>query len=158
QNIPYIHDQEATRDNKVKWWFDHYDDYDAYLDAGNAGELGRRHGLEQLGFWQKLIAHPAYDAFWREQAVDRLLANQPLSVPVLLVHSLWDQEDIYGALAVYRAIAPKDVQHDKVFLVLGPWYHGQAIDDGSALGPIKFGMDTSLYFQREVLRPFLDHY
>ena len=35
------------------------------MAAGSAGELGRRHGLEQIGFWSKLVAHPAYDAFWQ---------------------------------------------------------------------------------------------
>jgi putative CocE/NonD family hydrolase len=45
-----------------------------------------------------------------------------------------------------------------VFLVLGPWHHGQEIGDGSALGPIKFGSDTALTFRREILRPFLDRY
>ena len=68
-----------------------------FMQAGSAGELGRRHGLEQVGFWRKILEHPAYDAFWREQAVDKLLGAQPLTVPVMLVHSLWDQEDIYGA-------------------------------------------------------------
>ncbi|MFL6602811.1 MAG: CocE/NonD family hydrolase [Steroidobacteraceae bacterium] len=158
QNLPYIHDQEATRDNKAKWWSSHFDDYDMYLQSGSAGELARQHGLTQLGFWRKLLEHPAYDAFWRQQAVDRILAEQPLSVPVMLVHSLWDQEDIYGALAVYRAIKPKDTRGDKVFLVMGPWHHGQEIEDGSSLGAIRFGSDTSLYFQREILRPFLDRY
>src|ERR1700736_250184 len=158
QNIPYVHDQEATRDNKTKWWSSHLDDYDMYLQSGSAGELARQHGLTQLGFWRKILEHPAYDAFWRQQAVDRILADQPLTVPVMLVHSLWDQEDIYGALAVYRAIKPKDAQGDKVFLVMGPWHHGQEIEDGSSLGAIKFGSDTSLYFQREILRPFLDRY
>jgi len=77
---------------------------------------------------------------------------------VMLVHSLWDQEDIYGAPAVYKAIEPKDTGNDKVFLVLGPWHHGQEIADGSALGAIRFGSDTSAWFRREVLRPFLDQY
>lgn len=158
QNIPYIHDQVATRDNKIKWWSTHFDDYDQYMQAGSAGELARRHGLQQVGFWQKVLEHPSYDTFWREQAVDRILAAQPLAVPVMLVHSLWDQEDIYGALAVYRAIKPKDTQGDKVFLVMGPWHHGQEIEDGNSLGPIRFDSDTSLYFQRQILRPFLDHY
>ncbi|MBS0416178.1 MAG: CocE/NonD family hydrolase [Proteobacteria bacterium] len=158
QNLPYIHDQEATRDSKAKWWTDHFDDYDLYLRGGSAGEVARRHGMLQLGFWRKILEHPSYDAFWREQALDRILAQQPLKVPVLLVHSLWDQEDIYGPLAVYRAIEPKDVHNDKVFLVLGPWHHGQEIEDGSALGAIRFDSDTSLYFQREILRPFLDRY
>ena len=55
-----------------------------------------------------------------DQAVDKVLAAQPLTVPVMLVHSLWDQEDIYGAIAVYKAIEPKDTANDKVFLVDGP--------------------------------------
>ncbi len=76
----------------------------------------------------------------------------------MLVHSLWDQEDIYGDIAVYKAIEPKDTNNDKVFLVLGPWHHGQEIRDGSALGAIKFNSDTSLTFRRDVLRPFLDQY
>jgi hypothetical protein len=158
QMMPYIYEQEATRGNDAKWWTAYHDDYDVYMQAGSAGELGRRHGLEQIGFWQKLLEHPAYDAFWRDQAVDRILAGQPLKVPVMLVHSLWDQEDIYGAPAVYRAIEPKDTANDKVFLVLGPWHHGQEIYDGSTLGALKFNSDTALYFRQEILRPFLDHY
>ena len=158
QMMDYIHDQEATRANDVKWWTGHFDQYNAHLEAGSAGELGRLHGLEQLGFWRKLLEHPAYDAFWRDQAVDKILAAQPLTVPVMIVHSLWDQEDIYGAIAVYKAIEPKDTANDKVFLVIGPWHHGQEIGDGSSLGAIKFGSDTGLYFRREILRPFLDHY
>jgi uncharacterized protein len=156
--IDYIHDQEATRAGDTKWWRDHFDDYNLFLAAGSAGELGKRYGMEQLGFWNKLIAHPSYDAFWRDQAVDKLLAKQPLTVPTLLVHGLWDQEDIYGAIAVYKAIKPKDTGNDKVFLAMGPWFHGQAIRDGSALGAIKFGSDTALTFRREILRPFLDRY
>ncbi|HEX8161612.1 MAG TPA: CocE/NonD family hydrolase [Pyrinomonadaceae bacterium] len=158
ENMAYIYDQEATRDNSALWWASHFDDYDMFMQAGSAGELGRRRGLEQLGFWRKLLEHPSYDAFWRDQAVDKILAAQPLKVPVMLVHSLWDQEDIYGAPAVYRAIEPKDANNDKVFLVMGPWHHGQEIREGSALGALRFGGDTAAYFRREILRPFLDHY
>jgi putative CocE/NonD family hydrolase len=158
QGMPYIYDQEATRSNEIKWWTSNFDDYDMFMEAGSAGELGRQRGLEQVGFWRKLLEHPNYDAFWREQAVDKILAAQPLQVPVMLVHSLWDQEDIYGDIAVYKAIEPKDTNNDKVFLVLGPWHHGQEIREGSALGAIKFGSDTALTFRREILRPFLDQY
>src|SRR5438552_5052597 len=156
--MSYIYDQEATRESEVKWWMTHLDDYEMFLQAGSAGDLGRRRGLEQVGFWCKLLAHPSYDAFWRDQAVDKVLAAQPLKVPVMLVHSLWDQEDIYGAIAVYNAIEPKDTGNDKVFLVMGPWHHGQEIRDGSALGAIRFGSDTAAWFRREILRPFLDQY
>src|SRR5438034_2258176 len=129
-----------------------------YMQAGSAGELGRRRGLDQLGFWKKLVEHPAYDAFWRDQAVDKLLAKQPLKTPVMLVHSLWDQEDIYGAPAVYKAIKPLDTNNDKVFLVMGPWHHGQMIGNGSSLGAVKFGSDTALYFRQKILAPFLAQY
>ncbi len=158
QNLAYIHDQEATRTSETKWWTSHFDDYDMFMQSGSAGELGRRRGLEQTGFWRKILEHPSYDAFWREQAMDRVLAAQPLNVPVMIVHSLWDQEDIYGAIAVYKALEPKDTGNDKVFLVLGPWHHGQEILDGSALGALKFHSDTALYFRQEILGPFLARY
>jgi hypothetical protein len=158
QNMPYIYTQEATRRSEVKWWTSHFDDYDTYMQAGSAGELGRRRGLEQVGFWRKLLEHPAYDAFWRDQAMDKILAALPLNVPVMLVHSLWDQEDIYGAIAVYKAIEPKDTNNDKVFLVMGPWFHAQEIGDGSALGAIRFGADTALAFRQQTLAPFLAQY
>jgi hypothetical protein len=156
--MAYIYEQEATRKSEVKWWTSHFDEYDMFMQAGSAGELGRRRGLEQAGFWRKLLEHPSYDAFWRDQAVDKVLAAQPLAVPVMLVHGLWDAEDIYGALAVYKAIKPKDTSNEKVFLVLGPWYHGQQIDDGSKLGALAFGSDTAAFFRREILRPFLAQY
>jgi hypothetical protein len=60
-------------------------------------------------------------------------------------------------MAVYKAIKPKD-QDGKVFLVIGPWHHGQGIEDGSTLGAIRFNSDTSLYFRENVLAPFLAKY
>ena len=158
QNMSYIYEQEATRDNSAKWWTSHFDDYDMFMQAGSAGELGRQRGLEQVGFWRKILEHPSYDAFWRDQAMDKVLAARPLTVPVMLVHSLWDQEDIYGAPAVYRALEPKDVNNDKVFLVMGPWHHGQEIEEGSTLGALRFESNTSRTFMRDILLPFLDQY
>ncbi len=157
QNLAYIYDQEATRGGDVKWWTRTYDDYDLFLRAGSAGELARRHGMEQLGFWRKLSVHPAYDAFWQEQAMDRALAQRPQRVPVMLVHSLYDAEDIYGAVAVWKALHPKDTAGD-VHLVMGPWNHGGAIGEGSGLGALRFGQDTARYFRHAILKPFLDQY
>jgi len=158
QNMPYIYEQDGTRDNSAKWWTAHFDDYDVFMEAGSAGELGRRHGLEQMGFWRKILEHASYDSFWQQQAMDKILAAQPLKVPVMLVHSLWDQEDIYGAIAVYKALKPKDTSNDKVFLVMGPWHHGQEIEDAYSLGAIKFGSDTGTYFRQHILAPFLAKY
>ena len=159
QNMPYILEQEATRDNSVKWWTDHADDYDQYLSAGSAGELGRRHGLEQVGFWNKILAASelrlvvAASRRWT-----RLLVAHPPTIPVMLVHSLWDAEDIYGALAVYKALSAMPQVNDKLYLVLGPWHHGQGIENGSSLGALDWDENTSREFQKNILGPFLAHY
>jgi putative CocE/NonD family hydrolase len=156
--VSFAQFEEANRNSTEKWWSDHFDDYESWLAAGSPSEMARRRGLDQLGFYQKVVAHPAYDAFWQQQAVDKLLAKEPLSVPVMLVHSLWDQEDIYGPIHVFKAIKSKDTDHSKVFLVLGPWFHHQQRLEGSAIGSIRFGEDTAAYFRHVLVRQFFDHF
>ena len=158
QNIPYIYEQTATRSNDALWDTSNFDDYDVYMRAGSAGELGKQRGMDQIGFWTKLTQHPAYDSFWSDQAVDQLLARRTLSVPTMLVAGLWDQEDIYGALALYKALVATPANRSNLFYVLGPWFHGQQIEEASALGAIKWNQDTGRYFRREILAPFLAHY
>ena len=160
QNLPYIYEQTATRGNDEHWRISNFDDYDMYMRSVSAGQLGKERGMEQIGFWNKVVAHPAYDSFWSDQAVDKILAKEPLTVPTMLVASLWDQEDIYGAMAVYKAVeaAQPDAAKKNLFLVLGPWHHGQEIEEASSLGAIKFGSDTGYYFRTQILAPFLAHY
>ena len=168
QNMPYIYEQTATRSNNAHWLSSNFDDYDMYMRAGSAGELGKQRGMDQIGFWKKVTDHPAYDSFWSGQALDLILAKVPLAVPTMLVDSLWDQEDIYGAVAVYKALEPNSLEPNslepnskntgKLFLVLGPWHHGQEIEEASSLGAIKFNSDTGLYFREKILAPFLAHY
>ena len=76
----------------------------------------------------------------------------------MLVHSLWDQEDIYGAHRGLQGDRAEGHGQRQSFLVMGPWHHGQEIDDGSSLGAINFGSDTALYFRQQILRPFLAQY
>ena len=158
QNLPYILEQQATRDNSAKWWTDHADDYDQYLSWGSAGEIARSRGAEQVGFWKKILEHPSYDAWWQQQAMDKILVAHPPTIPVMVVASLWDAEDIYGALAVHKALSAIPSVSDKLYLVLGPWHHGQGIENGSSIGAIDWDSNTSREFQRTMLAPFLAHY
>src|SRR3546814_12764410 len=89
------------------------DQYTRYLHAGSSGDFVRQWGLEAVPFVQKLMQNPAYTAFWSLQAVDKLMAARPLTVPTMLTVGQWDQEDSYGAPAVYRALEHKDTQNDK---------------------------------------------
>ena len=150
--VSYVYGQTAARNSGEDWFRAGGDDYDTYLRAGSADAYAAKLGMEQLPFWRRLAEHPAYDEYWRDQAVDRILAVRPLTVPTLLVGSYWDQEDIYGATAVFEAIK----RSDKAHLVLGPWYHGEAAGPALFLGPLSFGGDTGRWFRSNVLIPFLD--
>jgi putative CocE/NonD family hydrolase len=157
-SLQYVYDQEIARGGGPSWWSSDYDTYTEALDAGSAGNWAHERGLEAFGYYQKISQHPTYDAFWQDQAVDKILGAQKLTVPTLLTASLWDQEDMYGAPAVYRAIHAADPGNPNLHLVIGPWYHGQAGGDGSALGPIAFGSDTGAYYREHILRPFFRRY
>ena len=155
--LDYVYEQEGTRKNDEKWWSGTRDTYEEYLRAGSAGAMAASRGLEQTGFWRDLAAHPAYDAFWQDQAVDKLLAREPLQVPMLIVCGLFDQEDIYGGPALYKALAPQD-RAGRLHLALGPWSHGQGRREGRGIGQIQFEGDTATWFRRTVMQPFLDYY
>ena len=156
--IQFTYGQQSTRKSELKWWSGYYDTYEYFLRTGSAGDMAARYGLDQLGFWNKLAAHTAYDAFWQQQAVDKVMAALPHTVPTMIVGGLFDQEDIYGSPALYHALAPKDPAGHSVHLVLGPWNHGQARSSGRALGPIQFEGDTAAWFRKNIMQPFLDHH
>ncbi|HEY0684104.1 MAG TPA: CocE/NonD family hydrolase [Steroidobacter sp.] len=156
--LEFIYGQQSTRSGSFKWWWDSYDIYDTFLRAGSAGALAKSRGLEQLGFWRAISEHPSYDSWWQEQAVDKLLARQPVKVPMMIVGGLFDQEDIYGSPALYKTLAPKDPNGELVHLVMGPWNHGQGRREGRSLGSLEFNGDTAGWFRSKVMQPFLDHY
>lgn len=134
-----------------------FDDYDNFLRAGSAGDYAKAAGLDQIPAWRKISEHPAYDQFWQEQALDKILARQPLKVPTLWVGALWDQEDIYGAIHAYKATEAKDTNNDMNFLALGPWRHSGVNYEQRQLGAnLKLPGDTAIEFRTKVMKPFLD--
>jgi putative CocE/NonD family hydrolase len=134
------------------------DDYDNFLHAGSAGDFAKAAGLEQFPFWRKMAEHPAYDGFWQGQALDKVMAKQPLKVPTMWIQGLWDQEDMWGAIHCYLAMEPKDTANNMNYLVMGPWYHSGMNYDEYSLGPLKWSGDTARQFRTDVLRPFFDQY
>lgn len=156
--IGWTYTQTATKKSELDLPYGYLDMYSAFLDAGSAGEFGRRYHADRLPAWNRILEHPAYTRFWQEQAVQKLLQQVDLKVPTLTVHSLFDQEDIFGPVVSYAALEKKDSGNDLNSLVMGPWHHGQIRLDGSSLGNIPWYADTSFFFREKVRQPFWDHH
>jgi putative CocE/NonD family hydrolase len=133
------------------------DDYTRYLAAGSAGDYARHYAIDSVPFVRKLIENPAYSPFWSLQAVDKLMAARPLTVPTMLEVGQWDQEDSYGAPAVYRALKDQPGRAP-LTLAIGPWRHSGANHYGYELGALTFAGDTAAQWRRDWMKPFLDHY
>ncbi len=70
----------------------------------------------------------------RAQALDKLIAKTPLTVPTMWEQGEWDQEDMYGGNHAYRAWEPKDTTNSMNYLVMGPWFHSQVNRQGRGWG------------------------
>ena len=157
-NLDYTLEQTSVQSQGPAIPREAHDDYTNYLRKGSAGDFARSGGLDQLPFWRRMEEHPAYDGFWQGQALDKIMASLPLSVPVMWEQGLWDQEDMWGAIHCYAAVEPKDANNDKNFLVMGPWRHSQVNSSGYSLGPLLWDGNTALQFRRDVLLPFFNQY
>ena len=157
-NLDYFSGQTSARGGGPTIPREGYDDYTNFLKKGSAGDFARSGGLDQLPFWRKVEEHPAYDAFWQGQALDKVIAPLPLTVPTMWLQGLWDQEDMWGAIHSYEALESKDTSNDRNYLVMGPWRHSQVNREGFSLGPLLWDGDTTLQFRRDVLLPFFNQY
>ncbi|WNO55117.1 CocE/NonD family hydrolase [Stakelama saccharophila] len=134
-----------------------YDDYSNFLKAGSAGAYAEAHGFKQLPWWNRLSAHPAYDAFWQYQAVDRMLVANPSKIPTIWLQGFWDQEDIYGAVHAWEALKKAGYEENN-HLVIGPWWHSQINREGRTMGPFTWNGDTTANFRRNWLIPFFNQH
>src|ERR1700761_7834164 len=118
--LDYFVSQTAVRGAGPRVAHQHRDDYTNFLEAGSAGNFARSLGEDQLPYWHTVESHPAYDAFWQSQGLDKLIGKTPLTVPTMWLQGLWDQEDMYGANHAYKLWEPQDKNNDKNYLVIGP--------------------------------------
>jgi uncharacterized protein len=157
-NILYILGQTSKRAEGVGLSNAGTDDYTSFLQAGSADAFAKTAGMEQLPYWQMMVEHPAYDGFWQSQALDKLIAQRPLTVPTMWEQGLWDQEDMWGAIHCYRALKAKGTPDSMNHLVMGPWAHSQANHEARTLGALTWPTDTAKQWRREVLLPFFNQY
>ena len=131
------------------------DSYQFYLKIGAIKNLNARYLHDSIAFWNDLFAHPNYDDWWKARNTRNFVTN--LKPATLVVGGLFDAEDGYGAWRLYEAIEKKSKNDNR--LVMGPWSHGQwGSANGSYLGNIRFGSNTSLWYQNNIEIPFFNYH
>ncbi|NML22174.1 CocE/NonD family hydrolase [Pseudoflavitalea sp. G-6-1-2] len=132
------------------------DNYETYLRIGALKNFLALTG-DSIQFWKDMFAHPNRDAFWEARDARNSLQHFPANTASLVVGGTYDAEDCFGAWRTYEAIEKKAKNNNKV--VMGPWYHGQwMMQDGDHLGHVRFGDNTSHYYQNQIEIPFFNYY
>ncbi len=149
----YVLGMESSKQNEFAALNE--DAYTYFLNAGSAAKAGDEGGLTKLPTWQAFLANPSYDDFWQSRAVQPHLTQ--VTVPTLEVGGYWDQEDMWGPQAEYATLKPHDTKHE-VFMVLGPWNHGEWVSTTRHLGVVDFGSATGDWFRNQIQAPFFAHY
>jgi uncharacterized protein len=131
------------------------DNYEFYLRAGTLKNLAAMIG-DSIKFWHELYQHPNLDDFWKARNVRNFTTN--IKPAILVVGGLFDAEDCFGAWRLYESIEQKSpATNNKI--VMGPWCHGcWARQDGSKLGYVEFGSNTSQWYQDNIEIPFFNFY
>ena len=130
------------------------DGYAWFLRLGSTGAT--RQFTADVAFWNEMLDHPDYDAFWQGRNLRPQLKG--VKPAVLTVGGWFDAENLFGALQVAKALDRQSAGTDSR-LVMGPWFHGGwERSKGDHLGLVQFGAATSDWFQAEVLFPFFMHH
>jgi putative CocE/NonD family hydrolase len=132
------------------------DNYAFYLKTGALTNFTKLMG-DSIKFWKDLMSHPNYDAWWKARDARANVQLISPNIATLVVGGLYDAEDCYGAWNLYKAIEKKTKNNNKI--VMGPWYHGQwARSDGSFLGNVQWGSNTTEWYGKNVELPFFNYY
>jgi hypothetical protein len=145
-----------TSSENYSFQFDRFDLFDWYYRLGQLSNVNTKYFHGKIPTWNNFTTHPSYDEFWKKHAIETALKQA--TVPNLNVAGWWDQEDFYGPMHTYANLEKSDEKHMN-YLVVGPWNHGGwAHGKGDSLGEIPFGVDTALYFRRNIEAPWFAYW
>ncbi|MGH7670384.1 MAG: CocE/NonD family hydrolase, partial [Gemmatimonadaceae bacterium] len=149
--------EQADKNRNTNFAFETYDTYSWYLNLGPLSNVNARYLHGTIPFWNDIVAHPAYDDFWKGEAWVRQLHAS--TVPNLNVAGFFDQEDPWGPWQIFRAAAEHDPDHTD-FMVAGPWYHGEWQSlRGDSIGQVALGgHQTAREFRETIEAPFFRYY
>ena len=148
---------ELTTEFGQRFVFPTPDGYQFFLDLGSLANVDERYFNGGVAFWTDgMVAHPNYDEFWQSRNILPHLKN--VAPAVMTVGGWFDAEDLYGPLNIYRSIEEKNPGAFNI-LVMGPWVHGGwARTAGEAIGNVRFGAQTSIFYRKNIEAPFFNYY
>lgn len=133
------------------------DNYKFYLEMGALPNFKAKYLGDSVKFWNDLMAHPNYDAFWKAMNIRPHLVN--IKPATMTVGGFFDAEDCFGALHVFKSLQEQNPASHPNMLVMGPWFHGGwERSDGRFFGDQDFGTETSTWFRENVELPFFNYY
>jgi len=134
--------------------FDHgtEDGYGFFLGLGPLANANAKYFHGRIPFWNEVMAHGTYDAFWQQRNLRPHLKD--VKPAVLTVGGWFDAENLFGSLQLFKTLQAQSPSTENR-LVMGPWHHGQwERDSGECLGDVQFGSKTAVFFQEQMLFPF----
>ncbi len=128
------------------------DGYNFHLRSGPTKNLSQGQLFGKVAFWDSIMAHPNYDAYWQKRGIWKHEKN--ITPAVLTVGGWYDSEDPYGPLRLNQSLEEMSAATSRTF-VMGPWTHGAwNRGDNDTLGVLKFGSKTGQYFRDSIGFPF----
>ncbi|HSQ19843.1 MAG TPA: CocE/NonD family hydrolase, partial [Blastocatellia bacterium] len=132
------------------------DGYEFFLEMGPLANADRKYFHGNIAYWNEMMEHPNYDAYWQARNTRPHLRN--IKPAVMTVGGWFDAEDLFGALNTYKYVEKQSPGAYNI-LVMGPWFHGGwSRGDGEALGDVRFGAKTSVFYRENIELPFFNYY
>ena len=132
--------------------FNTSDGYNFHLRTGPTKHYSPDQLLGKVAFWDSIMAHPNYDAYWQKRSIWKHERN--IKPAVLTVGGWYDAEDPYGPLRLNQSLEEMSAATRRTF-VMGPWTHGAwNRGDNDTLGVLKFGSRTGQFFRDSIGFPF----
>jgi putative CocE/NonD family hydrolase len=132
------------------------DGYKFFIEMGPLANADKKYLHGEIAFWNEMMEHPNYDAWWQARNTRPHLRN--IKPAVMTVGGWFDAEDLFGALNTYKSIEKQSPGAHNT-LVMGPWFHGGwSRGDGEGLGDVRFGSKTSAFYRENIELPFFNYY
>lgn len=133
------------------------DHYTYFQRLGALPNANARYFKHKVAYWDTVMAHGNYDAFWQRSNLTPHMKQ--VKTNVLTVYGLFDAEDPLGGLALYHSIKKNNPQVPSNRIVIGPWFHGGwERSTGNFLGNVPFKEKTAVFYREQVDLAFFNYY